>query len=105
MKRAHTPGPWICQYSPYTSQDDQEIPAFEVHGDRGEKVCDTNEDRPALEQEANARLIAAAPELLDALEYFFNIMHDYESSLRKGYIITAFEQARAAIARAKGGAL
>ena len=45
-KAAHTPGPWTYQYSPYTSQDEQEIPAFEVHGDEY-KVCDTNEDRPA----------------------------------------------------------
>jgi hypothetical protein len=51
-------------YSPYLSQDDKEIPAFEIHGE--EKVCDTNENRPREEQEANARLIAAAPELLAA---------------------------------------
>ncbi len=62
---AHTPGPWIYAYSPYTSQDGKEIPAFEVHGE--EKVCDTNENRPGEEQEANARLIATAPELLEAL--------------------------------------
>lgn len=49
-----TPGPWVYQYNPYTSQDGKEIPAFEVYGE--EKVCDTNEDRPCEEQEANARL-------------------------------------------------
>jgi hypothetical protein len=63
---AHTPGPWTYEYSPYLSQDDKEIPAFEIHGE--EKVCDTNEDRPREEQEANARLIAGAPELLTAAQ-------------------------------------
>ena len=100
---SRTPGPWVYQYSPYTSQDGHEIPAFEVHGE--EKVCDTNEDRPVEEQEANARLIAAAPELYDALEYFFNIMHDYESSLQKGYVQHALDMARAALTSAKVGAI
>ena len=78
---AHTPVSWTYQYSPYTSQHGEEIPAFEVHGDE-EKVCDTNENRPSEEQEANARLIAAAPELFDALENFFNIMHEDLSEQR-----------------------
>jgi hypothetical protein len=65
-KAAHTPGTWIYEYSPYQSQDGEEIPAFEVSGE--EKVCDTNENRSKEEQEANARLIAAAPGLLRALE-------------------------------------
>jgi hypothetical protein len=99
-KTARTPGPWTYQYNPYTSQDGKEIPAFEVHGD--EKVCDTIEDRPSEEQEANARLIAAAPELLEALEYFLNIMHDYESSVRKGYVTHAMDLARAALVQAEG---
>jgi hypothetical protein len=98
-----TPGPWVYQYNPYTSQEGKEIPAFEVHGE--EKVCDTNEDRPCEEQEANARLIAASPELYDALENFFNIMHDYESSLSKGYVGHAMDLARAALTSAKGAAI
>ena len=67
--RKHTPGPWTYEYNPYTAQDGHEIPAYQVHG--AEKVFDTNEDRPAEEQEANARLGAAAPELRDSLEYFY----------------------------------
>jgi hypothetical protein len=96
---ARTPGPWTYQHHPYTSQDGHEIPAFEVHGE--EKVCDTNESRPVEEQEANARLIAASPELHDALQHFFNIMHDYESSVRKGYVKQAMDMARAALTSAK----
>jgi hypothetical protein len=100
---ARTPGPWIYEYSPWKAQDGSEIPAFEVH--RAEKVCDTNESCTVEEQEANARLIAAAPELYDALEHFFNIMHDYESSLRMGYVKHAMDMARAALTSAKGGAI
>jgi hypothetical protein len=100
---ARTPGPWIYEYSPWKAQDGSKIPAFEVHG--AEKVCDINESRPVEEQEANARLIAASPDLYDALEHFFNIMHDYESSLRKGYVTHALDMARAALTSAKGGAI
>jgi hypothetical protein len=37
------------------------------------------------------------------LENFFNIMHDYQSSIRKGYVTHAMDMARAALAKAKGG--
>jgi hypothetical protein len=47
---------------------------------------------------------AAAPQLLEALEYFFNIMHDYPRSKRKGYVKRALAQARAAILKATGRA-
>jgi hypothetical protein len=92
---AHTPGPWTYQYSPYTSQDGKEIPAFEVHG--AEKVCDTNEDRPIEEQEANALLIAAAPEVLEAAE---RVVSRWE----KGDLAEAVRELNAAIAEAKGRA-
>jgi hypothetical protein len=49
------------------------------------------------------RLRNAAPDLQKALEYFFNIMHDYDSSRRKGYVRLAMDHARAALAKAKGG--
>ena len=100
---ARTPGPWTYQYSPWSAQDGSDIPAFEVHGEV--KVCDTDENRPVEEQEANARLIAASLELYDALEYFFNIMHDHESSLQKGYVQHAMDMARAALESAKGRAI
>lgn len=44
----------------------------------------------------------AAGELLGALEYFYNIMRDYRSSLRKGYVKLAIERAGQALANAKG---
>lgn len=43
----------------------------------------------------------ASRDLHSALEYFFNIMPDYDSSRRKGYVQLAMEQARAALKKAK----
>jgi hypothetical protein len=41
-------------------------------------------------------------QVIDALDYFFNIMHDYEDSVRKGYVKHAMDLARAALAAGKG---
>lgn len=96
MRPACTPGPWTFQYSPYLSRFDEEIPAFEVHGEH--KVCDTNEDRPAEEQEANAMLIAAAPDLLQAAE---KVIANWET----GDLAAAVRALGNAVVLAKGGAL
>lgn len=66
LKRNYTSGEWAYDYRPWHSDYAGEIPAFEVFA--GEKICDTNETATRKEQEANARLISAAPELIDALE-------------------------------------
>lgn len=58
-KTAHTPGPWQCE--PFSRYDKSIIilpPGVSVDYD----------DVDRAEAEANARLIAAAPEMLDALE-------------------------------------
>lgn len=34
------------EYSPYTGQNGEEIPAFEIFNEAGEKVADTNENLP-----------------------------------------------------------
>ena len=96
------PAPWGLEYLPYTSQDGHEIPNFRINDANCDKVCETDEDLPVEVQEANALLIAAAPDLLAALSYFFNIMHDFDSSVRKGYVKHAMDMARGAIAKAKG---
>ena len=55
----HTPGPWEVL-------DDRSMTSVVV--EYGE-ICDIVQDgRPASENLANARLIAAAPEMLEALE-------------------------------------
>jgi hypothetical protein len=100
----HTPAPWTYAYAPWVTQDGIELPAFEIHGE-GEKVCDTVEDQPIEAQEANARLIAATPELLDALQDL--VERDRAEAAESGFTddeMTWLEDARRAIAKAKGGA-
>ncbi len=97
-----TPGPWELH---------QEIPG----GSNSVRVCvpDATAERgcravaeaeilrmPRLEAEANARLIAAAPELLDALRAFCG---DYESCpLQIPEIHAAYHHALGVIAKAEG---
>ena len=104
---------WHYEYLPYTTSDsdnmtiEREIPNFRIfpEDDPENYIAETNEHLPGDVQEQHALLIAAAPELFEALDYFFNVMHDYESSVRKGYIENAFNKARSALARAKGGCI
>jgi hypothetical protein len=107
---------WHYEYLPYTVTEtdgsERELPNFRIFPiDEPENyIAETNEHLPGDVQEAHALLITAAPDLFDALEYFFNTMHDYQSSVRKGYVKFALDKARAAIAKAKprkakGGAI
>ena len=66
MKQQHTPGPWKC--SQYLGH-----PAWSVHMDagdrgRGSTIVDGVAGIDLEQRLANARLIAAAPDLLEALE-------------------------------------
>jgi len=59
-KPAHTPGPWI--------PDDMGDDGCQIIGDNA-AICSMHRWECApFEQDANARLIASAPELLEALE-------------------------------------
>lgn len=91
METKHTPGPWCL--------DDDGF----VYGE-GFIVSDphSSPDIDPDEREANARLIAAAPELLAALQWFCACMHD-DSVDDMGKFINEMEsRARAAIAKATG---
>jgi hypothetical protein len=103
-KARRTPGPWRIYKDEYVEKS-----RF-VIGEDGTLIADVYADYPdsnlgvpqAYEFPANARLIAAAPELLAALEYFYNIMRDYRSSVEKGYVKHALDMARDAIAKVEG---
>jgi hypothetical protein len=106
---SHSPGPWGYEYNPYTLRRsgkepgealETELPAYEVFDNDGNKVFDTNEDAPAEEQEANARLGSAAPRLLAALLECVRILADHEES--EGEEGLAYRCAIAAIAEATG---
>ena len=87
----HTPGPWSHAYSNDTGPDDDYfIEFFEVCDARGEVIA-------RVEEQPDARLIAAAPDLLEALHHImlceFNSMSSRQEMVRV---------ARAAIAKATG---
>ena len=95
----HTPGPW--SYRRKGSSQEWEIdsgycPILDHQSWKGLAViygCDDDKKNGSIVGDANARLIAAAPELLEALEEL----------LAETWINGAFaDKARAAIAKAKG---
>ena len=102
----HTPGPWTA-----ASQDTE---TNEIPIKRGKSILARVAPRPHWDatQEANAALIASAPDLLAALKSAVSYL---ESNRPKGKIREIFTQlneyengvlkpARAAIAQAEGGA-
>lgn len=78
--RYYEPDSWSYQYAPYHSADADktEIPAFEIFGDDSEKIADTNESLPRQEQEKHAKLIAAAPKLVQQVEDFIELITAYQ---------------------------
>lgn len=91
-KQAHTPGPWEWTHDaePYSSQWTLSPGVLMVDGQDGTPGGDEI-DR------ANARLIAAAPELLDACDFALSILE----ALGNGSGDAA-NACRAAIAKAEG---
>ncbi len=101
----HTPGPWaLAQYAkgfclPIPVKEHKTIAVFSVgpsHGDIAYMQHGLWGDDQAL---ANARLIAAAPELLEALQ---GMLVEKPIDEILVYAKTAKEKARVAIARATG---
>ncbi len=95
----NSPAPWTYGYSPYQGRNG-EIPAFEIFDADGNKVFDTNEDTPAELQEANARIGAAAPRLLEALVTCTKLLADHDAS--DGEEGESYREAVAAITEATG---
>lgn len=89
----HTPGPWWIDHA-----DDVDLPnhvgiSSESHGLLAQVVWKMDNHKRTPSCEANASLIAAAPELLEALQGFM------EGAEAMGWNTT---KARAAIAKATG---
>ena len=82
--KQHTPGPWMA-----------DLVCNKVRANDGEiDICRTYGDVSIAEENANARLIASAPDLLLALEYMLD-RSECESDRKV---------ARAAISKAQGEA-
>lgn len=100
MMGAHTPGPWFVAVYSSGEFKGHAVDVYADEGDDGEtEVCIIPQWIGAVdEQDANARLIAAAPDLLDALKGLF--LDD--AAKHPDAFPEAFAAARDAIARAEG---
>jgi hypothetical protein len=109
MGTNHTPGPWAYRPDEYDDWGCVRAPVTEQGQFRGGIICQASdpEARDAITLakhreagtdpwEANARLIAAAPELLEALE---ECLREHGGFTIKGQ---CERRARAAIAKARG---
>jgi hypothetical protein len=99
----HTPGPWrvgngSLMESGVFSADGKTLVAG-THG----SARNYRRQEQIAEQDANARLIAAAPDLLEALQALRRICADTPAVERNPRFVTANSAALAAIAKAKGG--
>ena len=108
---AYTPGPWRVKQTGFTYFRDLTILGEDWHGEETPIAAALvrnalhpygRADKARAEIEANARLIASAPELLEALE---RISTAYDETLRHPIaapLLQAIYRARAAIAKARG---
>jgi len=100
----HTPGPWISVlvsdlrggWSGYSVWQDIERPY--ANSPMAVKICSLP-DGTTAEALANARLLAAAPELLKSLEVLIDEIDDYEMDAE---LSAKLQNARLAIAKARG---
>jgi hypothetical protein len=99
----HTPGPWVVKAQRYSHPGS---------GRKGAHHWITTEDGQSLPMdsgldpsaEANARLIAVAPNLFEACKVILEEYDDHPDEFpRYSGLVKAIEQARTAIAEAEGG--
>lgn len=112
MTTKHTPGPWLLRTTPTSAGLCHIVSAADwrgafIYGDGIRKGVDDALPK-AQELAANARLIAAAPDLLEALqEMVAGDAEAIEDAKRLGVpfpdeMLAAYHKARAAIAKATG---
>ena len=88
----HTPGPWTVRYAGTAV----------VYGDQQIAIIPTRVDGYDAEQQANARLIAAAPEMLRVLHALVGAPPEFgENGVCKLTTREVVDMARAAIAKAE----
>jgi len=91
--KTHTPGPWVFEWSNDVGPDDDYyIEFFDVLDGKGNKIAQVDE-------KVDARLIAAAPELLAAAQAMLAVCYDLE---RNDETLTAVKKTMTAIAKATG---
>ena len=101
---AHTPGPWYVDPQGWNASHSFYIRGSDKNGEQlswGKGAVARLPRSTVMPSEANARLIAAAPDLLAALQAIIKSLSDHDD---KGMIEHAQQMinARAAIAKAEG---
>jgi hypothetical protein len=101
MRTLHTLGPWKCYELPHTQSDDHSYWHIDAGGGYYSKVG-TGFNIAGCISEADARLISAAPDLLEAVSFFVTLMEmdNVPKELLKANV--AYQKAKAAIAKATG---
>lgn len=98
----HTPSPWEFSDMSGLTMDDEPYASAHV-GANGEIIAMLGDDYEKRDSVvANARLISAAPELLEALESFVTACDTAPPIDLISHISAACEKARAVLAKAKG---
>lgn len=96
---AHTPGPWAVGPADWmiSQRHGMGYRNFPVRAPGGCDVATVYCDEDDAEQDANVNLIAAAPDLLDAVEELLIYLADWDDPDNE-----TCQRARAAVAKAKG---
>jgi hypothetical protein len=110
MNTNHTPGPWVINHHAPSSVGSA---FWEITDGIDKPVAFINEPQPRSreEMEANAKLMAAAPELLTELKNLLATARVVDAGNKNqygkdccGFAAECFDQAAAAIAKAEGSA-
>lgn len=104
-KPTHTPGPWMVHHEPSLNRFAVRAEPFGTKTILSVSYWERTLPWDREHAEANARLIAAAPDLLEACK----ALVEYRDIIKQNYpdlpgLIRGMEAARVAIARATGGA-
>jgi hypothetical protein len=104
LNGGHTPGPWLIDGTTVYALNGEETNRFtcQVQGGHVAFRFDKAVRTSTFEREANARLIAAAPELLEALEGMLRA--SVTGGIEDAELNALEAKARAAIAKARGAA-
>ncbi len=103
-KTAHTPGPWkVSRPVSITIGFNSEAHYVRGNADEGwPVVANTKTDLPREEQLANARLIAAAPELLEASKEFLAYFTNDGGNKSQEWLKTVRQNLKQAISKSEG---
>jgi len=97
MSTKHTPGPWTAKHTPESSNQEYVVMA----GPRWQ-IASVDFVGNSVTEKANARLIAAAPALLEALRALLDEAEQFAKAIPPYSSSEAIASARAAIKKATG---